>query len=193
MNMEKEDPSACLHGDVFLFSAGFPDDALDVVAGVHSFFKKTGLKLSVAESCTGGLIGHYITQLPGASCFFEAGVISYSERAKEKVLHVPEEVVRASGLVSEETAREMARGAMELLGSDFALSTTGNLGPDALEGKAVGLVYVGVCSKRRAGDPGQKPVCQTKKMLLKGGRDENKKEAALEALRFLLEQARNRS
>ena len=187
--MEKEDPSACLPYDAV--SAGLSGGVLDAVAALHSFFKKTGLKLSVAESCTGGLIGHYITQLPGASAFFEADVVSYSARAKEAVLHVPAEVIGAAGVVSEETAREMARGAMQLLGSDFALSTTGNLGPDALEGKAVGLVYIWVCSKRRAGTDAGKPVMKARKLILKGSRNENKKEAALEAINFLLEQARD--
>ena len=168
-------------------SAGLPGEVLKVVAGLHSLFKGKGLTLSVAESCTGGLIGHYITQLPGASAFFDAGVISYSARSKETVLKVPADVIAASGAVSEETAIEMARGAMELLGSDFALSTTGNLGPDALEGKEVGLVYIGLCSRWLAG---AQAGAIAKKLLLKGGRNENKKEAALEALRFLLEQAR---
>ncbi len=168
-------------------TAGLPGGVLDAVSGIHSLFKDRGLSLSVAESCTGGLISHYITQLPGASIFFDAGVISYTAKAKEKILNVPAAVIGTSGVVSEETAREMARGAAELLGSDFALSTTGNLGPDALEGKEVGLVYVGVCCRKDGA------FSRVKKLTLSGGRAANKREAALEALRFLLEQARSQS
>ena len=164
-------------------SGGLQGGVLEAVAGLHSLFKDRGLTLSIAESCTGGLIAHYITQLPGASLFFEAGVVSYSAKAKKTILDVPAGVIEAAGVVSEETAREMARGAMKLLGSDFALSTTGNLGPDALEGKDTGLVYIGVCSKAKA-------ETKIKKLMLEGGRPENKKEAALEALRFLLEEVR---
>ena len=166
--------------------SGLPDDVLEAVAGLHSLFKDNGLTLSVAESCTGGLISHYITQLPGASRFFMAGVISYSALAKERILNVPLEVIETSGVVSEEAVREMAKGVMGLVGSGLALAITGNLGPEALEGKENGLIYVGVCSK----GSGQVRV---KKLLLKGGRLENKKEAALEALRFLLEEARNQT
>ncbi len=167
--------------------AGLPGDVLDVVAGIHSLFKDRGLTLSAAESCTGGLISHYITQLPGASIFFDAGVVSYTIKAKERILGVPSAVIGASGMVSEETAREMAKGAAGLTGSDFALSTTGNLGPEALEGKEVGLVYLGVfCRKNSA-------FSKVKRLMLSGGRAANKKEAALEALRFLLEQARSQA
>jgi len=154
------------------------DEVSEVIQRVHELFKKKGLTLSVAESCTGGLISHYITTLPGASNFFEAGIISYSVEAKEKILNVSSEIISKYGVVSEETAREMAEKVRSLTKTDFSLSTTGNLGPDVLEGKERGLVYIAVSKKG-------KTVSQELK--LTGDREENKEKASFLALRLLLE------
>lgn len=145
---------------------------------MHALFRTRGITLSVAESCTGGLISNYITSLPGASSFFEAGVVSYSAVAKEKILGVSPETIAAYGAVSEQTAREMAENIRKLAGTDFALSTTGNLGPDVLEGKALGLVYIAVSSEGE--------TC-SRELDLKGSREENKEYASLLALEFLIE------
>ncbi len=145
---------------------------------MHEVFKKKGLSLSVAESCTGGLISHYITTLPGASDFFEAGVVSYSAGAKRKILRVSPDIISKYGVVSEETAREMAEKIRVLSKTDFSLSTTGNLGPDVLEGKEKGLVYIAVSKTGQT---------FTKELRLKGNREENKEDASLAALRFLIE------
>lgn len=145
---------------------------------MHALFRTRGITLSVAESCTGGLISNYITSLPGASYFFEAGVVSYSAVAKEKILGVSPETIAAYGVVSEQTGREMAENIRKLAGTDFALSTTGNLGPDVLEGKALGLVYIAVS---REGE-----TC-SRELHLKGSREENKEYASLSALEFLIE------
>jgi PncC family amidohydrolase len=152
----------------------------EVVEKVHKLFRKEGLTLSVAESCTGGVISHYITALPGASNFFEAGVVSYSAEAKRTILGVSSETVSKYGVVSDQTAREMAEKVRKLAGTDFSLSTTGNLGPDTLEGKEKGLVYISV--SRTGG-------ISSRELRLKGNREENKKEAALAALEFLLKAA----
>lgn len=157
-------------------------DLLDVAQRVHKLFRDKGLSLAVAESCTGGLISHLITSLSGASLFFKAGVVSYSEEAKKDILHVSPETIRKFGMVSEETAVVMADGIRSISGSDYALSTTGNLGPDVLEGKAKGLVFIAVCRKDKA---------VTLQLLLKGDREENKEEAALSSLRFLAEIVEN--
>lgn len=102
-----------------------------------------GLTVSTAESCTGGLVGHRITQVPGSSATFLGGVIAYSNAAKERLLGVAPETLAAHGPVSEETAREMARGARHLFGTDVALSTTGIAGPSGGTPETpVGLVYV---------------------------------------------------
>ena len=151
---------------------------LEAIERVHELFKQKGLTLSVAESCTGGLISHCITTLPGASNFFEAGVVSYSAEAKRKILGVSSDIISSYGVVSDQTARDMAEKVRALTGTDFALSTTGNLGPDLLEGKEKGLIYV---AASREGET------FSKKLQLKGNREKNKEEAALEALRFLIE------
>jgi len=154
------------------------EEVLDVIRKVHELFKKKGLTLSVAESCTGGLISHYITTLPGASKFFQAGVVSYSAEAKKKIFGISSEIISKHGVVSEETAKEMAEKLRTLTGTDYSLSTTGNLGPDVLEGKERGLIYTAVSKEGRT---------FSKELRLKGGREENKKEASLSALNFLIE------
>jgi PncC family amidohydrolase len=151
---------------------------LEVIQKVHELFKKKKVTLSVAESCTGGLVSHYITVLPGASNLFEAGVVSYSAEAKKTILGISSETVSRYGVVSDQTAREMAVKVRNLTGTDFSLSTTGNLGPDTLEGKEKGLVYISV-----NGEDGT----FSRELRLKGNRDENKEEASLSALEFLLE------
>lgn len=179
-------PSRKLHENKFCYNYGhlrqalviMDKEILDVIKRVHEVFKKRGLTLSVAESCTGGLISHYITILPGASNFFEAGVVVYSVEAKKKILGISPEVISKHGVVSEKTAKEMAEKVRSLTGTDYSLSTTGNLGPDVLEGKMRGLIYTAV-SKR-----GQ---TISSELRLKGSREENKEEASLSALRLLIE------
>lgn len=111
-------------------------------AVVQSLLKQNKT-LATAESCTGGLISKRITDVPGASAVFECGIVSYSNRIKSKVLGVREETLKAYGAVSEQTAREMAEGALRVSGADLAVSVTGIAGPDA-DGtdKPVGLVYI---------------------------------------------------
>ncbi|MBI4616210.1 MAG: CinA family nicotinamide mononucleotide deamidase-related protein [Planctomycetes bacterium] len=114
-----------------------------------------GRTLSVAESCTGGLIGHLITEVPGASAVFVEGTVAYSNPAKVRSLGVPEELLAAHGAVSEEVVKAMARGALERTGSDFALATSGILGPGgATPGKPVGLVWTALAGR----EPGFGPV-----------------------------------
>jgi len=153
-------------------------NTLEIIHRLHELFNAKGLTLSLAESCTGGLISHYITHLPGASAFFKAGVVSYSAEMKINILGVSSDIISSYGVVSEQTAREMAEKIRGLTDTDFSISTTGNLGPDVLEGKEKGLVYIAV------GKEGQTFV---KELRLRGNREENKEEAALEALSFLIE------
>jgi len=152
-------------------------EALEISEKVHALFRRKGLTLSVAESCTGGLISHYITALPGASKFFEGAVVSYSAAAKEKILGVSPDIMQY-GVVSEQTVREMAKKVRRLTGTDFSLSTTGNLGPEVLEGKDRGLVYIAVS---REGET------YSRELRLKGSREKNKEEASCLALKFLME------
>lgn len=150
----------------------------DLVREVHRVFKEKGLFLSLAESCTGGLVGHLITQIPGASGFFLAGIIAYSNAAKMKLLGIKSGLLTEHGAVSGEIAVEMARGAREATGSDYALSTTGNLGPSVLEGKPEGLIYIAVSGGRKEAH---------KELRLSLGREGNKRQAAMQGLRLLLD------
>ena len=154
------------------------NEILETVSKVHELFRNKGLTLSVAESCTGGLVSHYITGLPGASNFFIAGIVAYSAEIKKNILGVSPETLNKYGVVSGETAREMADKARLLSKTDFAVSTTGNLGPDVLEGKEKGLVYI-------AASRDGKTVSQG--LRLKGDREGNKEEAALSALKLLID------
>lgn len=152
------------------------EDALKIIRDIHHLFTEKRLKLSVAESCTGGLISHYLTWLPGSSRFFEAGAVTYSVLAKEKLLGISQDTIASFGVVSSETAREMAEKMRLITGTDYALSTTGNLGPDLLEGKDMGLVFVGISTEG---------TTIIKELRLNGERILNREEAALSALRFL--------
>lgn len=154
------------------------EKVLDAIKKVHEIFKERGLTLSVAESCTGGLISHYITTLAGASNFFKAGVVAYSAKAKKKILGISPSTIEKYGVVSENTAREMSDKMRSLTGVDYAFSATGNLGPDVLEGKEKGLIYIAVS---KTGET------ISKEFMLTGNREENKEAASLLALRLLLE------
>jgi len=102
--------------------------------------KKT---LVLAESCTGGFIANGITNVPGASKVFLGGIVAYSNGAKEKFLGVRPQTLEKSGAVSEAVAKEMAEGAREKFGSDFAIAVTGIAGPDGgTPEKPVGTVFI---------------------------------------------------
>ena len=105
--------------------------------------------VAVAESCTGGLLGATLTDLPGASGVFAGGVITYNYDAKCRLLGVPRELLERVGAVSEEVARKMADGIRERLGATLGLSVTGVAGPTEEEGKPVGLIYVAAAVEGR--------------------------------------------
>lgn len=106
------------------------------------------LKISTAESCTGGLISKLITDVPGASNVFECGICSYSDDIKQKILNVKSETLKNFTAVSPQTAIEMANGVRILSGSDLAISSTGFAGPK-FEGCSdpVGRVFIGLSHK----------------------------------------------
>lgn len=101
---------------------------LELVLGEE--LKKKNLSISVAESCTGGLLGSRITDVPGSSAYFMGGMIVYSNEAKIKQLQVAKDTIRKYGAVSEETAREMAKNIRELFQTDLGIAITGIAGPD---------------------------------------------------------------
>jgi len=111
-------------------------DLLDVLVS-----KK--LTLSCMESLTGGLFASTFTSIPGASQVFLGGAVTYQDKVKE-LFGVPSSVIKEHGAISKECAKEMALNASLFFSSDVAVSFTGNAGPDAQEGKPVGLVYIGI-------------------------------------------------
>jgi nicotinamide-nucleotide amidase len=118
-------------------------DTLEQVVGRLLLARR--LTLSVAESCTGGLLGHRLTNIAGSSAYFDRGVVVYSNRAKQELLGVPEEILKTHGAVSAPCAEAMARGICERSGSACGLAVTGIAGPDGgTPQKPVGTVFFGV-------------------------------------------------
>ena len=129
-------------GDVLLGPEGTPLEEL-----VGRQLREGGLTLALAESCTGGLIGHRLTNVAGSSDYFLGGVVCYGNQAKMDLLRVAPEVLAEWGAVSPETAREMARGAQTAFGAHLGLAVTGIAGPGGgSPGKPVGTVYIGLAT-----------------------------------------------
>jgi nicotinamide-nucleotide amidase len=111
---------------------------------------ENGKTLSVAESCTGGLIAQRLTDVPGSSAYFIEGVVAYSNDAKSRTLNVPKELIENHGAVSTEVAEAMAKGMRERAETDFAISITGVAGPaGGSEEKPVGTVFIGYADSSR--------------------------------------------
>ncbi len=144
---------------------------------VGAVLRQQGLMLATAESCTGGLLGHRLTNVPGSSDYYLGGVVAYSNRLKEALLGVEPQTLLVHGAVSEETAREMARGARQRLGADLAVSITGIAGPTGgTAEKPVGLVYVALSA---ADDE------QCRRFLFSGDRLANKQASAEAAIKLV--------
>ncbi len=127
---------------------GTGKQSLEEVVG--NLLKTKKLKVAVAESCTGGMLGEMITRIPGSSEYFQGGVISYNARVKEDLLKVPPEVIRKYGEVSRQVAKLMAEGVRINCHSDIGISITGIAGPGgATEKKKVGLVYMALADGKR--------------------------------------------
>jgi nicotinamide-nucleotide amidase len=144
--------------------------------------RKGGLSVAVAESCTGGMVGSLITDQPGSSTYFLGGVIAYSDRAKRDQLAVAPELLKRMGAVSSEVAEAMAEGARSRFGTDLAAGVTGIAGPEADgSNKPVGLTYIAVASARGT---------ESREYRFSGDRWSNRRQAAVQALRLLAEEAR---
>jgi nicotinamide-nucleotide amidase len=120
------------------------DDAR-LEAQVGDLLRSKGWTIGTAESCTGGLVMHRLTNIPGSSDYALGGIVAYSNGVKQALLHVRSETLMTYGAVSEQTAAEMAAGAREALGVDVAVSITGIAGPGGgTAEKPVGLTYIGL-------------------------------------------------
>lgn len=138
---------------------------------------KKGLTLAIAESCTGGLLGHRLTNVAGSSGFFMGGVTAYSYEAKEKVLKIERKALETYASVSKEIALEMALAVKTLFASDCALAITGIAGPGgAKPGKPVGLTYIALLTPANA---------HWQKHIWQGNRESNKQQSVEAALAFL--------
>ncbi|MDQ1257885.1 MAG: nicotinamide-nucleotide amidase [Candidatus Hydrogenedentes bacterium] len=158
-----------------------------------------GLTLATAESCTGGLIGHRITNVAGSSAYYLGGIIAYDNRIKAELLGVSEADLVTHGAVSEPVARQMAEGVRTRFGADYAVAVTGIAGPGGgSEDKPVGLVYVAVARGDSAGehppfppfkggDPNGGDPCWVVRFVFDGTREEIKAATAESALGLLWE------
>ena len=133
-----------LAGDIIF---GYGEDGLQ--DAVYRLLKEKNIKLATAESCTGGMLGEYLTSVSGISSYYEMGVVTYSNDMKEKLLGVSHDTLLKYGAVSEQTAKEMATGVLKSSGADIGVSITGIAGPTGgTEEKPVGLVYVGLADSK---------------------------------------------
>lgn len=150
-----------------------------LIKEIGDFISSKGQKLAIAESCTGGLISSYFTDISGASNYIENCFVVYSESAKSKILEVKPETLDKYGVISENVAYEMLGGLKKFHGADYAISTTGILGPDDIIFKEnrlpKGLVYIGILTPEKKTCIKYISPCNT--------REEIKKDIVLRAIR----------
>ena len=131
------------------FMYGEDDETLESVVG--ALLARKGLKIAVAESCTGGLISHRLTNIPGSSAYFVQGLVTYSNRSKMDLLFVPKSTIEKYGAVSAETAMAMAEGVRRRSRADVGLAVTGIAGPGGgTEDKPVGLTFIGYADESQS-------------------------------------------
>lgn len=151
------------------------DEGLEITIGKILLAKNK--TMTTAESCTGGYIAHLITTVPGSSKYFKGSIVSYANEAKENLLHVHHDTLTSYGAVSEETVKEMAAGVLNAMNTDFALATSGIMGPDGgSEEKPVGTVWLAAASRNRV---------ETLQLNLRFDRRRNIEQTAVTALNFL--------
>lgn len=127
---------------------GSDEDTLEEI--VARLLRENRVRLAIAESCTGGLLSHRLTNVPGSSDYFIAGLITYANEAKQELLNVPLETIKQYGAVSKETAIAMAEGLLANYDIDMALAITGIAGPTGgTEEKPVGTVHIAIANKDR--------------------------------------------
>ncbi|MBO5742852.1 MAG: CinA family protein [Clostridia bacterium] len=145
---------------------------------LFELLKEKNLKISTAESCTGGMIGACLTSIPGISSYYGYGFVTYSNEAKQKLIGVKEETLKEFGAVSAQTVLEMAEGALNVSGSDIAVSVSGIAGPGGgTKEKPVGLVYIGLAFKNKT---------SFNRFIFKGNRDEVRQQTVNSALEMII-------
>jgi PncC family amidohydrolase len=157
-----------------------PDDPLvSLAARLGELCLGRGLRLATIESCTGGLVGHLITETPGSSAYYIGGFVTYSDQLKQDLVAVPRDVLVAHGAVSAQTAVAMATGGRARTGADVSGSVTGIAGPDGgSPDKPVGLTYVAVADAQGT---------LVRRHLWSGTRNYNKRASAEALLDLILE------
>lgn len=153
------------------------EELTDAARRLGGSLRERGERLATAESATGGLIGHLVTQTAGSSDYYVGGVVAYANHVKRTLLGVPDELIASHGAVSAAVARAMASGALERLAADVAIGVTGIAGPDGgTPRKPVGLTYLAV-ARRGSG-------AIVSRRVLRHDRDGNKRASALAAFRL---------
>lgn len=151
------------------------DEGLEVVVG--KLLKAKGKTMATAESCTGGYIAHLITSIAGSSAYYNGSIISYANEVKENELGVQHNTLMTVGAVSEVTVKEMVSGVIKKMNVDFALATSGIMGPDGgSEDKPVGTVWIAAGNNKKV---------ETLKLNLRFDRERNISITANNALNFL--------
>ncbi len=153
------------------------DPRLEAQAG--ALLKRLGWRICTAESCTGGLIAHRLTNIPGSSAYMLGGIVAYANDVKQSLLDVPEETLIAFGAVSAQTAEAMVRGALARFDADAAVAVTGIAGPDGgTPEKPVGLTYIGALTRSGA--------LRIERHIWQGDREAVKQQSADAALRLII-------
>ena len=143
---------------------------------INKLFREKGYTLGSVESFTGGLFAKEITRVSGASHFYKGGLVTYATEEKNRLLDIPYEDIDQYGVVSEQIALAMAKQGQKLLNVDVCVSFTGNAGPEAMEGKPVGEIYIGIAYFEEV---------EVYAFLLKGTREDIQKEGVNNALAIL--------
>lgn len=155
------------------------DPLVELAARVGARCLALGLRLGTVESCTGGLVGHLITETPGSSAWYVGGLVTYSDQLKRDLAGVPGEVLAAHGAVSAQAALAMATGGRDRTGADIGASVTGIAGPNGGSAqKPVGLTYVAVADASGA---------EVRRHVWSGTRADNKRASAEALLELILE------
>lgn len=143
---------------------------------INTLFRQKGRTLGSVESFTGGLFASEIVSTPGASHFFKGSLVTYMSEEKVRLLNIPYQIIDQFGVVSQEVATMMSSMGALKLAVDYCISFTGNAGPDAMEGKPVGEVYIAITAYQ---------YFEVRKLQLEGSRDEIRKKSLEEGYAFL--------